>query len=199
MRHTTVVLCCLVAQAGNASAQFGLSSDVQLSIYGGVSRDTSTGNVGQTLRPYRPILVALRPDWTLGRVRIALGIVHGAPDIGEDGDPLAVILHNTSKLLELSPEVSYRIVQLPRGTQLRMHAGPLISFWDLKSGDGTRTRAGALLGASAEFPLAAKFHGVIRLSGSISSRLFRQSDLPPEFEIQQVRRASVGVGLRYGP
>jgi hypothetical protein len=198
MRFATVVLFCLALPAGQAEAQFGLSSDVQLSIYGGVSRDTSAGNLGQTFRPYRPILVTLRPEWTFGRVRVALGVSYGTPDIAEDGDPLALILHNTATLLELSPEVSYRLVQLPRGSTIRLHAGPLISIWNLKADEGARTRAGALLAASSEFPLTTRLHGVIRLSGAVSSRLFRQSDLPPEFELQRVRRASIGLGLRYG-
>lgn len=199
MRLATIALFCLAVPGGRARAQLGLSSDVQLSIYGGVSRDTSAANLGQTFRPYRPILVTFRPEWSFSRVRIALGLTYGTPDIAEDGDPLAVVLHNTATLLELSPEVSYRLVQLPRGSTIRVHAGPLISIWNLKADEGSRTRAGALLAASTEFPLTSRLHGVVRLSGAVSSRLFRQSDLPPEFEIQAVRRASIGLGLRYGP
>jgi hypothetical protein len=199
MRYAAIVLLCLAVSVGRANGQFGLSSDLQLTVYRGVSRDTSAGNLGQTFRPYRPILVTVRPEWTLGRIRVAVGISYGTPDLAEDGDPLAVVLHNMSSLLEFSPEVSYGVVQLPRGTVIRVHAGPLVSVWNLKADEGARTRAGGLLAVSTEFPLTSKLHGEIRLSGAVTSGLLRQSDLPPGFEVQGVRRVGIGLGLRYGP
>lgn len=198
MRYATVLSLCLVFLVGRTSAQFGLSSDVQLSIYGAVSHDTSAGNLGQTFRPYRPLLVTLRPEWTLGRIRVAVGITYGTPDLAEDGGPLAVVLHDMSRLLELSPEVSYRLARLPSGSVIRVHAGPLISIWNLRSDEGARTRAGGQVAISTEFPLISRLHGEIRLSGAATSGLFRQSDLPPEFEVQGVRRVGIGLGLRYG-
>ena len=198
MRHVTTLLLCCAALAGRAAAQFGLSADVQLYSYGGVSHDTSAGNTGESFRPFRPLLVALRPEWTLGRLRLALGIAYGTPDIAEDGEPLAVVLHNTGKLIELSPEVSYRLARFPRGPSIRAHAGPLIGRWKLDGEDGARTRAGAFLALSSEFPVTAKLHAVIRLSAALTSGLFEGSDLPPEFKLQGMRRAGIGMGLRYG-
>jgi len=199
MRHVTTLLLCWATLFGRAEGQFGVSTDVDLFSYGGVSHDTSAGNVGQSFRPFWPITVALRPEWTFGRARIGLGIAYGSPDIAEDGDPLALVLHNTGKLLELSPEFSYRLVRLPRGPVVRVHAGPLISIWDLQGTNGARTRAGGLVALSTEFPVTAKLHGVIRLSGALTSGIFDASDLPPEFKREGIRRAGIGLGLRYGP
>jgi hypothetical protein len=199
MRYVTTLLLCWAILFGRAEAQFGLSADVHLFSYGGVSHDTSAGNVGESFRPFRPLLVALRPEWTFGRVRTALGIVYGAPDIAEDGDPLALVLHNTGKLLEVSPEVSYRLARLLRGVAFRVHAGPLIDIWKLEGEDGVRTRAGGLVALSTEFPVTAKVHGVIRLSAALTSGLFEKSDLPPEFKLEGMRRVGMGLGLRYGP
>lgn len=199
MRYVTTLLFCCTALAGRATAQFGLSADVQLFSYGGVSHDTSAGNAGESFRPFRPLLVALRPEWTFGRVRLALGIAYGTPDIAEDGEPLAVVLHNSGKLIEFSPEVSYRLARLPRGPTIRAHAGPLVGNWKLEGDEGVRTRAGAFFALSTEFPVTAKLHAVIRLSAALTSGLFEGSDLPPEFKLQGMRRAGIGMGLRYGP
>jgi hypothetical protein len=199
MRYVTMILVCLTTPFCGAEAQFGLSADVHLFSYGGVSHDTSAGNVGQSFRPFRPLLVALRPEWTFGRVRIGLGIAYGAPDIAEDGGPLALVLHDTGKLLEISPEGSYRLARLPRGLSVRIHAGPLISIWKLNGEDGVRTRAGGLVALSAEFPVTTKLQGFIRVSGAVTEKLFHQSDLPPEFKVERMRRAGIGLGLRYGP
>lgn len=199
MRHVTTLLLCWAILYGRAEAQFGLSADVHLFNYGGVSHDTSVGNVGESFRPYRPLLMGLRPEWNFGRVRIGLGMAYGAPDIAEDGEPLALVLHNTGKLLEMTPEFSYRLVRLPRGLAFRLHAGPLIDIWKLEGEDGVRTRAGGLVALSTEFPVTARLHGVIRLSAALTSGLFERSDLPPEFKLEGMRRAGIGLGLRYGP
>ena len=198
MRYMTTLVLCLAALYGGAEAQFGISADAHLFSYGGVSHDTSAGNVGQSFRPFRPLLVALRPEWTFGRARVGLGIAYGSPDIAEDGDPLALVLHDTGKLLELSPECSYRLARLPRGLAVRVHAGPLVSIWKLNGEDGVRTRVGALVALSTEFPVTAKLQGIIRLSGAVTEKLFHQSDLPPEFKVERMRRAGIGLGLRYG-
>jgi hypothetical protein len=199
MRHVTTLLLCCATLFGRAESQFGVSTDVDLFTYGGVSHDTSAGNVGQSFRPYWPILVGLRPEWTFGRARVGLGIAYGSPDIAEDGGPLALVLHNTGKLVELSPEFSYLLARLPRGSVVRVHAAPLISIWKLQGVDGVRTRAGGLVALSTEFPVTTRLHGVIRLSGALTSGMFEASDLPPEFKRQGIRRAGIGLGLRYGP
>lgn len=198
MRFVTTFLLCLTTLLGVAEAQFGISADAHLFSYGGVSHDTSAGNVGQSFRPFRPLLVALRPEWTFGRVRIGLGVAYGAPDIAEEGGPLALVLHDTGKLLEISPEFSYRLARLPRGLSVRVHAGPLVSIWKLTGDDGVRTRAGGLVALSTEFPVTAKLQGIIRVSGAVTEKLFHQSDLPPEFKIERMRRVGIGLGLRYG-
>ena len=198
MRYLTTLMLCWAILYNSADAQFGLSVDVHLFSYGGVSHDTSAGNVGESFRPYRPLLAALRPEWDFGRVRIGFGMAYGTPDIAEDGQPLALVLHNTGKVLEMAPEFSYRLVRLPRGLAFRLHAGPLIDIWKLEGEDGVRTRGGGLVAVSAEFPVTAKLHGIVRVSGAITSGLFERSDLPPEFKLEGMRRAGIGLGLRYG-
>ena len=198
MRDLTILLFCVVAVPGRVAGQFGLSVDAHQFAVGGVSRDTSAGNSGESFKPFRPILVAVRPEWSFGRIRLELGIAYGTPDIADDGDPLAVVLHNTAKVLELAPEVSYRLAQLPRGLVVRIHTGPLIDTWKLDGDEAARTRAGGLVALSTEFPVTAKLHGVVRFSGALTAGLFERSDLPPEFQLRAMRRLGIGLGLRYG-
>ena len=199
MRYVTLLLLCVVAVPCRVEGQIGLSVDAHQFTVGGVSRDTSAANSGESFKPFRPILVAVRPEWSFGRVRVGLGIAYGTPDIADDGDPLAVVLHNTAKVLEFAPEVSYRLAELPRGLIVRIHGGPLIDSWKLDGEDAARTRAGGLVALSTEFPVFAKLHGVVRLSGALTAGLFERSDLPPEFRLQAMRRLGIGLGLRYGP
>ena len=198
MRSVTAVLLCCSAFVTRAVAQLGVSGDVQLSAYGGASRDTSQGNVGQSFRPYRPVLFTLRPEWDLGRWRVALGVSYGKPDIAVEGDPLTVVLHQSSELLEVAPEVSYRFWKSPSGTRVRLLSGPVLNLWMLPGEDQPRSRGGAFLGLSTESPVTTRLQATVRATGVLTAGLFERPDLPPEFELRSMRRVSLGLGVRYG-
>jgi hypothetical protein len=198
MRIVTTFLLCSTVLATRSSAQFGISGDVQLGVYGGASRDTSPGNLGQSFRPHRPVLFTLRPEWEFGRLRVALGVSYGRPDIVEDGEPLAIVLHAPSQFVELAPELSYQIWRSPASTRVRLHAGPVLNIWQLPGEDRQRNRGGGFAAMSLEFPILARLQAALRASAVLTSGVFDGSDLPPEFEIRSMRRVGISLGVRYG-
>ena len=73
--------------------------------------------------------------------------------------------------------------------------GPSLHLW--KSGDESRSRAGAVAAATYEWPVSNRVAGAIRFEGTVSKSWFDPGDLPPEYERRATWRYGVGLGLRY--
>jgi hypothetical protein len=187
---------CLLA--GTVRAQLGIGAEVQLNRFGGTSRDTAAGSSAEGFRPYRPVLYTLRPEWRAGRIGIALGLTYGRPDVAEEGPPLTIVVHDATRFLEIAPEVSVGVLRTSADVRIRVHGGPVVDIWQLSGEDGVRSRPGGQVALSAEFPVVARLRAVLRSHLVLTKGLFREGDLPPDFELRSMHRFGLGLGLRYG-
>ena len=73
--------------------------------------------------------------------------------------------------------------------------GPSLHLW--KGDDEFRQRAGAIVAAVYEWPVATRLSGAIRIEAMIAKSWFDAGDLPAELERRATWRYGVGVGLRY--
>jgi hypothetical protein len=187
---------CLVTRP--VLGQLAIGADVRLGFYGGASRDTTTDSFGAGFRPYRPVLYTLRPEWRGGRIGVVLGLTYGQPDIAEEGEPVSIVVHLPTRLLEVAPEISMEVWRSSAGMRIRVHAGPIMDLWQLPGEDGLRSRPGGHGALSAEFPVLGKVQAVLRADLVLTGALWTDADLPPGFEIQNMHRFGFGLGLRYG-
>lgn len=191
-----LALACGLAFAAPLQAQFGMSAEVGLGFMGGTSQDTSNTDVG-SLRPYRPTQYTLRPEWQFGRVRVGLGLLYSRPTVAIEGTFTFVANDSArSTLLEVAPEVSYRLFQTATGVAVRAHAGPVVDYWSVLGED--KAVAGGQLALSVEMPLATRWHFLVRGSGVVTQCVFEKYDLPPELVVQPMRRGTIAMGVRYG-
>jgi len=180
-----------------AAAQFGVSAELGLGFMGGTSQDTTNADVG-SLRPYRPTQYTLRPEWQFGRVRVGLGLLYARPTLAIEGT-FTFVANDSGKstLFEVAPELAYRLLQTHTGVSVRLHAGPVVDLWTVLGED--RTVAGGQLALSVEMPLASRLYFLVRGSGVVTKSVFDKNDLPPELEVQPMRRGTIALGVRYGP
>lgn len=197
MRILTLVMAGHLVLLSPAAAQFGVSVELGLGFMGGTSQDTSNADVG-SLRPYRPTQYTVRPEWQFGRVRVGLGLLYARPTLAIEGT-FTFVANDSGKstLFEVAPEVAYRLLQTHTGVSLRLHAGPVVDLWTVLGED--RAVAGGQLAVSVEMPLASRFQILIRGSGVMTKSIFDKNDLPPELEVQPMRRGTIALGVRYGP
>lgn len=180
-----------------AAAQFGVSAEVGLGFMGGTDRDTSSADVG-SLRPYRPTQLTIRPEWQFDRVRVGLGLTYATPHMALEGTYTFVSSDSQSAtLLEMAPEVAYRLLRTGTGVSVLLHGGPVVDLWTV-FGEAT-SEVGGQIALSLEVPLASRVHMVVRGSGIMTSSIFDRNDLPPEVEVQAMRRGTIALGVRYGP
>jgi hypothetical protein len=178
-----------------AAAQWSLGLDLGASHFTGASFDTSTGGSGISFRPQHPVVVSLRLDHARARVRFGLGVLYaGAGLVAENGDAAAV-QKGFFSLLELAPEGSIRLARSGAGTELRVHAGPLVDFWSVSEGTN-RTRAGAHAALSAGWPIGGRMTGLVRVAAAFTGSVFDAGELPSELARRAMWRRTVSVGLR---
>jgi len=180
---------------GQAKA-WGLGLEVGLTRFWGGSEPVAP-NEAPGLRPYRPTSVGLRVDRKLGRSRVGLGVQYAASAIGQDGPELAILLKGAMTWLQTTPEFAYQLATIGPVAELRAFAGPVIDFW-LPSGDESRVRAGSRAGLEFLVPLGSSLAGLLRVHGGVTGSLFRDTEVPTEFQTKLMPNAGLALGLRLG-
>jgi hypothetical protein len=193
MRRLPAILAWLGLTLGPppAAAQWSVSLELGVARFGGTSRDSA----GATVGPYRPTTYGLRLDRTMGRARVAVGVLHATTGLVAEGQGVAVVQYGIGSLWEIAPEVSLRVARFGTGVEARVEAGPAIDLWNF---DGEqRNRVGGRAAAVVEWPLARALMGSLRVSGVLSGSVFDAADAPSGVERRATRRFGVAVGLRY--
>ena len=200
-RHCAIALSLLAAGVTppHAAAQWSMGLDIGASHFTGASFDTSAGGGGAaaSLRPQRPLVLALRLERAAARVRVGLGVLRARAGLVAENGTAAAVQKGFFTLLELAPEGSIRLAETGAGTELRLHAGPLVDFWTLEEGDN-RTRAGAHAALSAGWPVAGRVTGSLRVAAALTGSVFDAGELPSQLARRAMWRRTVSVGLRYG-
>jgi len=191
----TVLLC--IAAPREVTAQWGLSLELQRAAFGGTSHDTSTGGTHGSFRPGNTPGITLRFGRRLGRIDLGLGMRYSRSSVVLDNGDLIVGFHNELATIEVAPEVLIRVAHTQAGANLHVYASPVIGICVLKD-NGTRVVPGAMAGVAGEFPLLHRLALWVRVGGGLARSVFREGELPPDFELHLARRSEIGLGLRYG-
>jgi hypothetical protein len=187
----------LFAASRPAPAQWGVTVNLQRTGFGGTSFDTSTGGTEASFRPGNTPAVTLRVDRRFGRVSLGLGVRYSRSAIVLDGQDVFVGVHDELTTIEAAPEVRVRLLRTRLGASVHGFGGPVIGAWRVRNQD-TRGVVGVVAGVAGEFPLLRKLALEVRVGGGLTGSLFRQGELPPEYEPRAMRRGEIGLGLRYG-
>ena len=158
--------------------------------------DTSAGGVAASERPQHPPVLALRLERAAARVRVGLGVLRARAGLVAENGIAAAVQKGFFTLLELAPEGSIRLAETGAGTELRLHAGPLVDFWTLEEGDN-RTRAGAHAALSAGWRIVGRVTGSVRVAAALTGSVFDAGELPSQLARRAMWRRTVSVGLRY--
>jgi len=198
-RHCALALCFLAAGVPppRAAAQWSVGLDLGASHFTGASLDTSAGGVAASLRPQHPAVLALRLEHAAARVRVGLGVLYASAGLVAENGTYAAVQKGFFSLLELAPEGSIRLAQTGAGTEVRLHAGPLVDFWAVEDGDN-RTRAGGHAALSGGWPITGRVTGSVRLAAALTGSVFESGELPSQVARRAMWRRTVSVGLHYG-
>lgn len=202
MRHR-VLACSLVAAMtlggtpGTLLAQWGVTLEAQRAGFGGTSRDTTADGNGGSFRPAGSLGVAVRLDRRVGRVAFGLGIRYVHAAVLLDSPDLFIGLKDDFAGFEVAPEVRVRIAHSSGGATLHLYGGPVIGVWTF-SDQGTRPVPGGIAGVVGEFPVFSRITLWVRAGGGFTRCVFREGELPPEFERRLTSRREISLGVRYG-
>ncbi|HWC72494.1 MAG TPA: hypothetical protein VG454_01055 [Gemmatimonadales bacterium] len=193
-RRTPTLLLLVIALTRPARAQWDLGIQLSTTHYRGSAHDTTSSGV-ENVRPGDAMMIGLRLDHPIGRVRFAVQAAYGKPGLSATGPGLTVTDKTSGQLFEGGALVNFRVVGIGSSGAIRAELGPALHLW--KSDDEVRTRVGGMGAAVYEWPVAERFTGTIRFEGMISKSWFDAVDLPPELERQVTWRYGVSLGLRY--
>lgn len=177
--------------------QWGLALEAQRAAFGGTSRDTSAGGRNQSFRPAGALGVTVRIDHDIGRIAVSLGVRYLRSAILLDTPDLFIGLQDDFVAIEAAPEIRVRIVRTAAGVSVHLYGGPVIGVW-MFSDLGARGVPGGIAGLAAEFPVVERLAFWVRAGAGFTHSVFRDGELPVEFERRATRRAELSLGLRYG-
>jgi hypothetical protein len=181
---------------GMLRAQWAVTLEAQRVGFGGTSRDTTDGPHG-SFRPDGTLGVTVRLDRRIGRVALGLGIRYLRAAVVLDAPDLFIGIRDDFAGFEAAPEIRVRIVRTSGGATLHLYGGPVIGVWAF-SDQGTRPVPGGMAGVAGEFPVLAHLALWVRAGGGLTRSVFRDGELPAEFDRRFTRRSEISLGLRYG-
>jgi len=155
-------------------------------------------SVEGSVHPYRPTTVnaTVGRDW--GAVRLDLTVEYGEPGLAAEVPDGAFIETTAAHYEALRPELSVRLAGVGAGGALRLGAGPEFVLWNM-TGFDPRILPGGHAALAYEWPVAGRLLGSIRAGVSLSPSVFREVDLPSDFERRMMVRPSITIGLRLRP
>jgi hypothetical protein len=186
------VLVIAVISSRPAAGQWRIGLELMNSYYRGSAVDTS-GN--PHARPGNGLMPTLRLDTRINSVRVALRMSYSKPGLSLTGQGVTITDRSSDKLYEATGTVGFHIGGIGSSGAIVMEVGPTLHVW--KATPETRTRVGALVAGSYEWPVSERFTGAVRVESIFSKSWFDETDLPPEYRRQATWRYGWGVGLRY--
>jgi hypothetical protein len=187
-------LALLIATPSQARSQWSVSLAVESDRFWGGSLENAPEH--KSFRPYRPTVFGAGLQRQAGSIGLGVRVRYTEASLGLEGSDAVVALKGAFTVVGIAPEVSYRIVTLGPGNQLRIHLGPLVEFWDPIDVEG-RTRLGAQGAVSLGVPLGGPF--TLSLGGSLAliSSPFEPDELIDGYERRALWRRGFAAGLQY--
>ena len=198
-RALLVLTTAAVAWAPPLFGQWRVGAEVGASRFWGGSLVTSGDST--SLRPYRPTTFGLSLERQSGRYAAGLHLHYAEASLALEGPDGVISAPGAFTIVSISPELAVRIATLGPGNQLRIHAGPLIEFWDIIDQEG-RTRVGAQGSLSLDVPLGGRFTGVVLAGAAVTPSPYKEGELDlgagfPTYDLRTLWRRSFAVGVRY--
>jgi hypothetical protein len=184
---------CLGPGRISAQARWQLTFEAGITTFSAAAHDTSTDRI--YIRPWRPTSYTLRLLRNGERLGAGLGLTYIPSSLGVNTADFSFSSSGELQVLEIVPELRYRIGATAPGVELLAHAGPVFEIWAVKGAD-PRGRIGGLAGATLAFPLAASWR--IDLRGDLAmtpSYLNRDEDTAEIHRERSMRRGRVALGL----
>ena len=195
MRRLLIVLLLPAILARPATAQSGwtLTFERGATAFSAAAHDTSTPQI--RLVPWHPALYSLRIARAGDRAGFALALSYGTGDLGARIEDAAILPGLGLSVLEVAPELTYRVATTSRGAALRIHAGPVLDAW-YPTGDAMRTAFGGLAGATLALPLAGRWEISLRADLAVTtSEVTRDEAGPGLIREGTMRRGRLAAGL----
>jgi hypothetical protein len=182
---------------GNSQGKaWGIGLDVGLTRFWGGSKAVAP-STAPGFKPYRPTAAAIRVDRAVGRARVGLAVSYAASGLGLEGEEVTLIAKGGLTWVQVAPEVAYRLATLGAVTELRVFGGPLADIW-IPNGEDGRTRIGGRGGAELLVPLSGWLACTLRAYGGLTGSLFREADVPSDFQPKTMPNVGVSLGIRFG-
>jgi hypothetical protein len=176
-------------------AQWGVGLSLGVARYFGGAVSTVDSTAG-SVHPYRPTTVTLTAGRDWNAIRADLGVSYGSPGIAAEIDGGAFVDANAAHFISAAPEVTVRVLRVGPEGALRVGGGADVTLWSLTDFE-SRVLVGGHVVAAYEWPVAGRILGSIQVGASLSSSLFRESEVSSSFERRMLFRPSVSIGLRY--
>jgi hypothetical protein len=150
----------------------------------------------RSFRPYRPTVFGIGLERGGKSLGLGLQLRYLEASLGLEGPGAVAAVDGIFQVVSLAPELTYHVATLGPMAELRLHAGPLLEFWDLIDQDA-KTRLGAQAAASLDIPLGGRFAGSVLFGLAVTPSPFEAEQLGSGFETSTLWRRRVAGALRY--
>lgn len=199
LRTMPIVLAIVTVWCAPLFGQWRVGAEVGATRFWGASLDT--GGDHTSFRPYRPTTFGIGLERQTGRYAAGLHVHYAEASLALEGPAGVISVEGAFTIVSISPELVVRIATLGSGSQLRLHAGPLIEIWDIIDQDA-RTRVGAQSSVSLDVPLGGRFGGVVLAGAAVTPSPYKEGELDlgngaPTYALRTLWRRSFALGLQY--
>lgn len=197
MPRRTLLLVLLVLSFPTAPAaaqsRWTLTLERGWSVYSAAAKDSSA-DPGH-LRAYRPAVYSLRLAREQGRLGFALAVGGALGQWSVNFGDFYVLPDEALHLVEVAPEVRYRLGTSSAGAAAYLHLGPTLSIWS-PSGEDPRQRLGAQAGATLSVPFASRWALDVRGDVAVSRSLMNEDEESAAITREStMRRGRLALGI----
>jgi len=194
MRYLIPLLACFTLPLGMARAQWQIGVDAGAFDFGAIARDTVSDARWVTLGS--GVTAGVRLERGMGSVRIAFSVSTAGMSLVVEDDTVFVGVKRTFRVVELPPEVAFRLTTTSTGAAVWLEAGPLLGVWLPDGGEG-RVRGGAFGGLGVAVPLLARVTGAFGVRATFSASPFEEGEVVSDFARSTAPRVTAQAGVRY--
>ena len=191
----TLLFLALAARSTPALAQsrWSLTLERGWSTYSAAAKDTSA-DPGR-LRPYRPAIYTMRLARERGRLGLALAVGGALGQWSVNFGDFYVLPDESLHLIEVAPEIRYRLGGTSVGAVAILHLGPTLTFWS-PSGEDQRQRLGVQAGGTLSLPLTGRWAVDLRGDVAVSRSLMNEDEESAAVSREPtMRRGRLALGL----